>query len=215
MAGWQAIWVTLWGGLRDALVERKINNSYVFKCRVKIDGIRTRKGWNFPSCGGEKCKKRIVQKKESFWCQACDRAVEYPVLRFRLELDVSDKTTSTVVVMFDEPAKELVKCYVYSLTAANKDVRIASEEVVEEDVGSRNVNTYPDIKIKHSKWLATKPTVATPSKPTEEMGKRVDLEDSDKEVTCGMDDGQADGKDGSVSDKRKKKRYIMEDSTSM
>nr|GFA03016.1 hypothetical protein [Tanacetum cinerariifolium] len=43
----------------------------------------------------------------------------------------------------------------------------------------------------------------------------VDLEDSDKEVTCGMDDGQADGKDGSVSDKRKKKRYIMEDSTSM
>nr|GFD48790.1 hypothetical protein [Tanacetum cinerariifolium] len=127
-------------------------------------------------------------------------------------LDVSDKTTSTVVVMFDEPAKELVKCYVYSLAAANEDVRldydddvgfplalsniisttqtleikshtyyehgtfeiftcwrITSEEVVKEDVGSRNVNTYPDIKIKQSKWLATKPTVATPSKPTEEM----------------------------------------------
>ncbi|GKA14647.1 hypothetical protein Tco_0694293, partial [Tanacetum coccineum] len=32
----------------------------------------------------------------------------------------------------------------------------------------------------------------------------VDLEDSDEEVTCGMDDGQEDGKD----------RYIVDDSTS-
>nr|GFA13211.1 hypothetical protein [Tanacetum cinerariifolium] len=31
--------------------------------RVKIDGIRTRKGWNFPSCGGEKCKKGVVRKE--------------------------------------------------------------------------------------------------------------------------------------------------------
>ncbi|GKD04562.1 DNA helicase PIF1, ATP-dependent, partial [Tanacetum coccineum] len=127
--------------------------------RVKIDGIRTRKGWNFPSYGGEKCKKGVVRKEGSFWCQVCDKAVEYPVLRFRLELDVSDKTAYTVVVMFDEPATELVKCSADSLAAAN------------EDVG-------------------------------------VDLEDLDEGVTCGMDDGQADGKDSYVLDKRKKKRYI-------
>ncbi|GKC58315.1 reverse transcriptase domain-containing protein [Tanacetum coccineum] len=140
--------------------------------RVKIDGIRTRKGWNFPSCGGEKCKKGVVCKEGSFWCQACDRAVEYPMLRFRLEPDVSDKTASTVVVMFDEPATELVKCSADSLAAANED-RIALEEVVEEDAISSNVNTYPDINIKQSKRLATKLIAAAPSKPTEERGKKV------------------------------------------
>nr|GEZ16645.1 hypothetical protein [Tanacetum cinerariifolium] len=90
------------------------------KMIVKIDAIRTRKGWNFPSCGGEKCKKGVVRKEGSFWCQACDRAVE-----FRLELDVSDKTASTVVVMFDEPAIELVKCSADSLAAADEDVGLA------------------------------------------------------------------------------------------
>ncbi|GJX33264.1 reverse transcriptase domain-containing protein, partial [Tanacetum coccineum] len=56
---------------------------------VKIDGIRSRKGWNFPGCGGEKCKKGVVRKDESFWCQACEKAVDYPVLRYRLELDTT------------------------------------------------------------------------------------------------------------------------------
>ncbi|GKB68705.1 reverse transcriptase domain-containing protein [Tanacetum coccineum] len=237
--------------------------------RVKIDGIRTRKGWNFPSCGGEKCKKGVVRKEGSFWCQACDRAVEYPVLR--LELDVSDKTASTMVVMFDEPATELVKCFADSLATADEDVglayaddvglpralaniigttqtmeikthtyyehdtfesftcwRIAAEEVVEEDAGSSNINTSAEVNIKEFQKMATKPSVVTPSKPAEERGKKVqsnsslhghanievDLEDLDDEVTCGMDDGQADGKDNFVLDKRKKKRYIVDDSAS-
>ncbi|GJT59997.1 putative ribonuclease H-like domain-containing protein [Tanacetum coccineum] len=47
-----------------------------------------------------------------------------------------------------------------------------------------------------------------------QIAGRVDLEDSDDEVTCGMDDGQADTKDSSVLDKRKKKRYVMDDSAS-
>nr|GFB19775.1 hypothetical protein [Tanacetum cinerariifolium] len=112
---------------------------------VKIDCIRTQKGWNFQSCGGEKCKKGVCRRREVFGVRR---------------------------------VKGLLK------------------EVVEEDVRSGNVNTYPDINIKQSKRLATKPIVTTPSKPTEERGKKVqlDLEDSDEEVTCGMDDGQTDGK---------------------
>ncbi|GJW08685.1 RNA-directed DNA polymerase, eukaryota [Tanacetum coccineum] len=220
-------------------------------------------------CGGEKCKKGVMRNEGSFWCQACGRVVEYPVLRFRLELDVSDKTASTVVVMFDEPA---FKCSADSLAAANEDVglayaddvglpralvniigttqtmeikthtyyeygtfesftcwRIAAEEVVEEDAGSSNVNTSAEVNLKELQKLATKPSVATPSKSAEGRGRgkvqsnstlyshtniKVDLEDSNDEVTCGMDDGQADGKDNSVLDKRKKKRYIVDDSAS-
>ncbi|GKA27608.1 nucleic acid-binding, OB-fold protein [Tanacetum coccineum] len=89
---------------------------------VKIDNIKTRKGWNFPSCGGDKCKKGIARKERCFWCEACNKNVKYLVLRFRLELDVSDKTASTVVVMFDEPATELVKCSADSIMEADDEM---------------------------------------------------------------------------------------------
>ncbi|GKE26251.1 hypothetical protein Tco_1441635 [Tanacetum coccineum] len=132
-----------------------------------------------------------------------------------LELDVSNKTASTVVVMFDEPTIELVKCSADSLAVADEDVGFAyADDVVEEDVRSSNINTSVEVKIKKFRKLATKPSVATPSKPAEKRGKRVDLEDSHDEVTCGMDDGQAYGKDNFVLDKRKKKRYIVDDSAS-
>ncbi|GKC23528.1 nucleic acid-binding, OB-fold protein [Tanacetum coccineum] len=79
------------GTLENLLIwaRNRKNDSSTFKCRVKIDGIRSRKGWNFPGCGGEKCKKGVVRKDGSFWCQACEKAVDYPVLRYRLELDTT------------------------------------------------------------------------------------------------------------------------------
>nr|GFB42158.1 hypothetical protein [Tanacetum cinerariifolium] len=40
-------------------------------------------------------------------------------MRFHLELYISDKTASTIVVMFDEPEKELLKCFADSLAAAD------------------------------------------------------------------------------------------------
>nr|GEY02031.1 hypothetical protein [Tanacetum cinerariifolium] len=57
------------------------NDSSTFNCKVKIDNVRTRKGWNYRSCGGFKCKKDIDRKAGSFWCDSCNKPVEYPVLR--------------------------------------------------------------------------------------------------------------------------------------
>nr|GEX94485.1 hypothetical protein [Tanacetum cinerariifolium] len=208
---------------------------------VKIDDIRSRKGWNFPGCCGEKCKKGVVRKNESFWRQSYEKAVDYPALRFWLELDISDKIASTVVVMFDEPAKELLKCFVDSLAASDDESgfgyvdhaglplslaniigtthtlemksqtyyehgtfesfmcwRIAPEEVVDVDSESSNMNTPAEVNITKVKRLATKPSVAIPSKPTKESEKREELENSDEEVTCDMDDGGADGKESTL-----------------
>ncbi|GKF77002.1 ATP-dependent DNA helicase PIF1-like protein, partial [Tanacetum coccineum] len=80
-----------------------------FHCAVRIDKIRTNRGWNYPSCGGEKCKK------------------DYPVLRYRLEMEVSDDTAQAVVVMFDETARTVVKCSAGSI--------VGSEEQDEEETG--------------------------------------------------------------------------------
>nr|GEV60056.1 hypothetical protein [Tanacetum cinerariifolium] len=218
---------------------------------VKIDDTRSRKGWNFPVDGGEKCKNGVERKNGSFWCQACEKAVDYLVMRFWLELYVFDKTASTVMVMFDGPAKELLKCSADSLATADNESgfgnadhaglpltlaniistthtlemkshtyykhatfesftywRIAPEEVVDVDSESSNMNTYAEVNITKVKRLATKPSIATSSKLTEEKGKREELEDSDDEVTGDMDDGGVDGKESSLTDIRKKKRIL-------
>nr|GFC75341.1 hypothetical protein [Tanacetum cinerariifolium] len=48
--------------------------------------------------------------------------MELPILRwFQLELYISDKTTSTIVVMFDELEKEMLKCFADSLAAADDE----------------------------------------------------------------------------------------------
>ncbi|GKF64276.1 nucleic acid-binding, OB-fold protein, partial [Tanacetum coccineum] len=90
---------------------------------VKIDKIRTKKCWNFSSREGEKCKKgNIACKAGQFWCDSCDSAVEYLVLRYRLELEVSDDTAETVVVMFDETATSLLKCSAASMVTNTRKI---------------------------------------------------------------------------------------------
>ncbi|KAL6587669.1 hypothetical protein OROMI_000647 [Orobanche minor] len=100
------------GTLENLLIwaRNRKNDTATFNCKVRIDNVRTKKGWNYPSCDGDKCKKGITRKERKFWCDACDKPIDYPVLRYRLELGVSDDTAHTVVVMFDETATNLVKC---------------------------------------------------------------------------------------------------------
>nr|GEX19913.1 hypothetical protein [Tanacetum cinerariifolium] len=155
---------------------------------VKIDDTRSQKGWNFPACGGEKCKKGVVQKNGSFWCHACEKAVDYPVLRFRHELYVSDKTASTIVVMFDEPAKELLKCSADSLAAA-------------DDESGFGYTDHAGLPFALANIIGTTHTLEMKSHTYYEHGtvesftcwriaqKREELEDSDNEVTGDMDDG--------------------------
>ncbi|KAL6554207.1 hypothetical protein OROMI_019880 [Orobanche minor] len=105
------------GTLENLLIwaRNRKNNSAIFNCKVRIDNVRTKKGWNYPSCDGDKCKKGITRKEGKFWCDACDKPIDYPVLRYRLELGVSDDTAHIVVVMFDETATNLVKCSAESI----------------------------------------------------------------------------------------------------
>ncbi|GJV16141.1 RNA-directed DNA polymerase, eukaryota [Tanacetum coccineum] len=95
--------------------------SVAFICKVRIDNIRTRKWWNYPSCGGEKCKKGVTGKLGGWWCNSCNQSVEYPVLRFRLELGLSDQMGHVVVIMFNETAYELVKCSADSIAHAEEE----------------------------------------------------------------------------------------------
>ncbi|GKF63429.1 nucleic acid-binding, OB-fold protein, partial [Tanacetum coccineum] len=59
-----------------------------FQCKVMIEDIKRKSGWNYPSCGGEKCKKSVSRKAGKFLCETCNKTMDYPV--FRLEVVVAD-----------------------------------------------------------------------------------------------------------------------------
>nr|GEX79767.1 hypothetical protein [Tanacetum cinerariifolium] len=97
-------------GAKDGTLKNLLMWVATFHCVVRVDKIKTKRGY-YPSCGGEKCKKGNLDSKHGcFWCDSYHNSVDYPVLRYRLELEVSDDTAQTVVVMFDETARAMVKC---------------------------------------------------------------------------------------------------------
>ncbi|GKC97147.1 replication protein A 70 kDa DNA-binding subunit C-like protein [Tanacetum coccineum] len=95
-----------------------------FCCGRATAKMKTRNGQKFLTCGGENCKKGVGRKLEGWWCDACEKEVKYHILRYRLELGISDATSHVVVVMFDETTSELVKCSADSLAQSNEEVNL-------------------------------------------------------------------------------------------
>ncbi|GJU77502.1 reverse transcriptase domain-containing protein, partial [Tanacetum coccineum] len=144
----QSIRVTLWGNLREVLVEKK-TKQFAFSDKVylsstsstvilddaKIPAIKALKDANNPSrsivrkpliVSGPrqdgisphavvKAAGRVQPDKKDISFVNRATGVDFPMLRYRLELDVSNATTQTVVVLFDEPATTLVGCLAGSL----------------------------------------------------------------------------------------------------
>ncbi|GKE47982.1 nucleic acid-binding, OB-fold protein, partial [Tanacetum coccineum] len=166
----------------------------------------TRNGWHFPTCSGEKCKKGVGRKLGGWWCDAYEKAVEYPVLRYRLELGISDATVYVVAVMFDETTSELYLDDTSALPVALANIigtthtlelkshtyyehgnfksfncwNLIPLEIVVESAGSSTIDVVPDTPQSSGKRLCKQPSVATPLKPCE--GKTPisqELEDSD------------------------------------
>ncbi|KAL6552733.1 hypothetical protein OROHE_008097 [Orobanche hederae] len=101
------------GTLENLLIwaHNRKNESVTFNCHVTIDDIRTRKGWNYPSCGSDKCRKGTTRREGKFWCDSCNKPTDYPVVR----VGFFDDTARTVVVMIDELSYQLVKYSAQSL----------------------------------------------------------------------------------------------------
>nr|GEX11705.1 hypothetical protein [Tanacetum cinerariifolium] len=90
------------------------NDSVAFICQVRINNIKTRKGWNFPTCGEEKYKKGVSRNLGGDGVMPATK-------QYWFELGVSNETAHVVVVMFDETASELVKCSAYLLMQAKEE----------------------------------------------------------------------------------------------
>nr|GEW20250.1 DNA helicase PIF1, ATP-dependent [Tanacetum cinerariifolium]GEW24774.1 DNA helicase PIF1, ATP-dependent [Tanacetum cinerariifolium] len=215
--------------LEDLLIwaRNRQNNTVTFHCKVMIENFRNKKGWNYPSCGYEKCRIGAA-RQHGKW--------------YRLEVVVADDTAHTVVVMFNDTATEMTKCSAESLmvtddegsdTEADSNFPIAirnligtthvlkikshtyyeygsfesftcwkinPSESVEDAASSSTPTLTADEASPVFKSVGKHPTVKTPSKPNEEKKKRPELEDSDEEEV-GV----------TVDNKKKRQRYIEDD----
>ncbi|GJR53662.1 reverse transcriptase domain-containing protein [Tanacetum coccineum] len=73
--------------------------------------------------------KGAKRKLKKWVCEACNRAADYPVFRYRLEAVVADDTAHTVVVMFNDTATELLKCSAESLMGTEDEYSDADTEL--------------------------------------------------------------------------------------
>ncbi|GKA07139.1 DNA helicase PIF1, ATP-dependent [Tanacetum coccineum] len=119
--------VTLRGGLGDVLVEWKTN--HVSMCAVVLTRMFVKdynnKLYLSSSSSTVICddddipciqelkadsRKGATRQLRKWFCEACNRHIDYPVFRYRLEVVVADDTASIVVVMFNDTTMELIKC---------------------------------------------------------------------------------------------------------
>ncbi|GJZ86190.1 ATP-dependent DNA helicase PIF1-like protein [Tanacetum coccineum] len=175
---------------------------------LMIDKIKTKRGWNYPSCGGEKCKKGNLDRKHGrFWCDSCHSSVDYPVLRYRLELEVSDDTAQTVVVMFDEMARTVDEEET-GLPLAFTCWIVVKEEALDESGSSGTLAAAGDPKTDVFVPLTTTPSVTTPSKLGEHKKPRSkECHDSDGEESF-MADSKTKGSDVGCSFEAEKRRRL-------
>nr|GEW58866.1 hypothetical protein [Tanacetum cinerariifolium]GEW61339.1 hypothetical protein [Tanacetum cinerariifolium] len=127
------------------------NDSVAFICQVRIDNIRTRNGWHFPTCGEKKCKKGVGRKLGGWWMML---TITHDDLNWQVQARVRDFRCNiiVVVVMFDETAFELVKCFADSLAQSDK-------EAVVESAGSSTIDVVPDAPRPSGKRLCKQPSV--------------------------------------------------------
>ncbi|GKA55753.1 replication protein A 70 kDa DNA-binding subunit C-like protein [Tanacetum coccineum] len=191
-------------------VKNRKNDAVTFQCKVMIEDIRRKSGWNYPSCGGEKCRKSVSRKARKFLCETCNRTVDYPVLRYRLEVVVADKIAQTVVVMFNEIATELLNCSTDSLIE-EEDEKINPADLVDDEASSSNQLITVDDSKPSFKRLARQPSMCTPSKPNEEKRKKRLLATFNTMKCCVQYEINDDG----PVNKKKRKMRIDEDSDSV
>ncbi|ONK71597.1 uncharacterized protein A4U43_C04F10330 [Asparagus officinalis] len=78
---------------------------YHFLCQVKIIGILEQK-WRYHGC--PYCNKKTMESGNTYWCRQCNREV-LAENKYRITLDVEDRTTVSTFVVFGKEAENLIK----------------------------------------------------------------------------------------------------------
>ncbi|KAL4615581.1 hypothetical protein ACB092_07G136500 [Castanea dentata] len=77
----------------------------VFTCLATIENIEKNFGWYYIGCA--KCNKK-VKSENDFWCNNCKSNSNFPIPRYRIQLNVDDGTERAIFILFDKEAEKLL-----------------------------------------------------------------------------------------------------------
>ncbi|KAL8103748.1 hypothetical protein AgCh_028086 [Apium graveolens] len=75
-------------------------------CRAKIVGILDENGWYYNCC--PTCANALPALDGAFLCLACDEEIPSLAQRFRIVVQIEDKSGSTTVTLFNKDAEQLI-----------------------------------------------------------------------------------------------------------
>nr|GEU94449.1 hypothetical protein [Tanacetum cinerariifolium] len=181
-----------------------------FKSDDRIDKIRKKRGWDCPSCGGEKCKKGNLDRKHGrFWCDSCHSSVDYP------DEDETAFPSALVNIMGAVHTLEL-KSNLYYEHANSESFTcwiVVLEDVLDESGSSGTLVASGSLKTDVFMPLTITSSVTTPSKPSEQKKPRSEKHhNSDREESF-VADSKTKGSDVDCSSEAGKRRRLVLDSS--
>nr|GEU58313.1 ATP-dependent DNA helicase PIF1-like [Tanacetum cinerariifolium] len=123
----QQIKVMLWGALGHKLIEKRTRHIRLYP--IVITAVSVKLYYNRLYLSSTSSSLIIDDEKIPVLrrLKHDDSSVDYPVLRYRLEIKISDDTAEVVVVLFDETATSLLKCSASAMVASQACVCTPSD----------------------------------------------------------------------------------------
>ncbi|KAK9725313.1 hypothetical protein RND81_05G135900 [Saponaria officinalis] len=90
-------------------------------CCSKITRIDTTKPRFFTSCPLGNCRKKLIHEEGKLKCEKCGKIVDTPIIRYRIEFEAEDHTGSTIFVLLDKLAENLIQIPVTALLSDNTE----------------------------------------------------------------------------------------------
>lgn len=79
-----------------------------FRCTVCVHGIVAKHEWKYISCGCGTCGLKLRKSGSSLICSRCSNGEPIGVVKYRVELIVSDTSGKTIFVLLDEDTTKLI-----------------------------------------------------------------------------------------------------------
>ncbi|GJV77793.1 hypothetical protein Tco_1509377 [Tanacetum coccineum] len=114
----QSIRVTLWGGPGDMLIEKRTRHLGLYPVGLIAVSVKLYNNRFYLSSTSSTLIVDDEQIPVLKRLKTDDSSVEYSVIRYRLDLEISDDTVEAAVVMFDETARSLLKCSASSIVGS-------------------------------------------------------------------------------------------------
>ncbi|XP_055960591.1 MDIS1-interacting receptor like kinase 2-like [Mercurialis annua] len=64
-----------------------------FTVRAKIEKIQSEFGWFYIACN--RCQSKLKKEEITFTCDNCDKKLHLPIMRYKIQVEVNDNTTTT------------------------------------------------------------------------------------------------------------------------